>query len=106
MPFIPVLFFLVVMPLTAGLMLIGPFYAGMCVGMLLIYGDTAAAQFYDPSYVVEGYKGLWAYLGEYKEALDLTGFLLPAFGPPLLGAGFGFFLFYLLASYVRSIFRV
>ncbi len=92
------------LPLAMALLLVGPLYAGLCVGLWLLYGAEAAAYLRDPSYVIGAYDGLFRYWSAHREAVDFMAFTLPVFGPPLLGAALGILCFFLLVRYIRNIF--
>lgn len=101
-----IVFLAIFMPFIFALLLLGPVYAGGYAGIYFFYGaDVAEAALY-PDYLYETYAGLWQYWMQHKEAVSYIKFVLPAFGPLVLGFIGSFVIMGLFVKYIRGIFTV
>lgn len=94
------------LPVMFFLLLLGPFYAGICAALYVYYGEQIQEYFYDPAYMIDLYGAVYNYWQQNKALLGFTDFILPVFGPLLVGVLLGLFWCHLFIRYIKSIFHI
>lgn len=88
------------------LLLFAPAYGGLCAAMYLFYGAQVKPFFYDPLYMIELYDTVYNYWLVNRDLLSFMDFLLPVFGPFMVGSLLGLYWCLLFIKYVKNIFRI
>lgn len=104
----PVLMFIVALslPLLFALLLLGPLYAGLCASLYMVHGDKILPYLYDPPYMIDMFDLLYRHWRTYHEQLGWMDFVLPAFGPSVMGALLGLYWCSLFVRYIKNIWHI
>lgn len=101
-----IVFLSVFMPFFFIFLLVGPVYGGAYAGAYLYYGQEVARDALYPDYLYQMYSALWDYWMQHFGAVSWLHFVLPAFGPLVLGFLSSIGLMWLFVKYIRGIFTV
>jgi len=99
-------------PLFLFSFLVGPFYIGLCAAIYFYYNgvtfDDVMEYAFNIDYVTGIHDGFYNNLMEQFSAgtVDWTGYVLPIYGPTILGALLSIYFTYKFISYLRNVFRL
>ncbi len=94
------------LPVLFCMLLLGPAYAGVCVALYFYYGEEMQDHFYDPAYMIDLYGVVYYYWEENHAMLNFADFVLPVFGPFVVGVLLGMYWCFLFVRYVKNIFHI
>lgn len=101
------LFFLsLLIPTLLGAILVLPTYGAILLSLYLKYGGAILEHQFQFFYVMESYGQLVTFWSNNIGSLGIIEFILPVFGPPLVGIVLTVFLAYKFVSYVVNLFRL
>ncbi len=110
-PFVMVLV-AVFVPLFLFALLVGPFYVGLCAAIYFYFNgvtiDDVMQYAFDIDYVMGIHEGFYNSLMEQMDAgaINWEAFVLPIYGPTILGALLSIYAIYKFISYLRNVFRL
>jgi hypothetical protein len=105
----PVLLILMVfiMPTVFFAVMFGPLYLGMCGSLYFFYHmQDIQAYLYRPNFVLGMQQSLYQYWVKNSAALSFTDFIIPVWGPVLLGLLLSIYMTKRFIDYLKNIFRV
>lgn len=104
----PVLMFIIALslPVIFAALLFGPIYGGVCVALYFVFGDEAWTHIYEPFYMIDLYDRLYQYWLTYHEMLGWRDFMLPVFGPLVVGTLLGMYWCRLFVRYIKNIWHI
>jgi hypothetical protein len=99
--------FVFVLPATLFLVIVGPLYIGICGSLYFFYNmKDISSYIYRPQYVLGMQESLYKYWLANKASLTIADFIVPVYGPVLLGIIVSLFMVYRLIQFVRNMSRV
>lgn len=102
----PVLILLLalILPVVMMILLAGPVYAGGYAGLILLYGEEVSKTALQLDFMIDTYEGLFTYWQANQASVGVVEFVLPAFGPIVVGAVSGIVFFVMFIRYLRNVF--
>ncbi|MBY0354942.1 MAG: hypothetical protein K2Q12_04340 [Rickettsiales bacterium] len=94
----------ILLPLGMMILLIAPLYAGAYGGLMALYGEDVSDSAIHPDYQLATYEALFQFWQTHSAQVGFFDFILPAFGPLLLGVVLGIAFFVMFLRYVRRVF--
>ena len=101
------LMMIIIMPVMFFSIMFGPLYLGMCGSLYFFYNmKDIQAYLYNPHYVIGMQQSLYQYWEKNSASLTLIDFIIPVWGPVLLGFLLSTYLTQRFINYLRNIFKV
>jgi hypothetical protein len=94
------------LPAVMMVLLCGPIYAGAYGGLVLLYGNEISTLALQVNYQLDTYEALWAYYLQHQTQVSFVDFLLPAFGPLVVGVLSGVVFFVMFIRYLKNVFSL